>query len=176
MTRIPFILLSTADGSPITGAAPTVTISKDGGAFASATNSPVEISGGYYYVDDQIVKGAKLVKVGSDYYYVMSNGKVYVGTIIITAANSNGLVPNGRYQFGQDGKMNSLSGIIDGYYYVDNQIVKGAKLVKVGDDYYYIKTNGKVYVGTIIITEANSNGLLPKGTYVFGEDGKMIQN
>ena len=51
MTRIPFILLSTSDGSPITGAAPTVTISKDGGAFASATNTPAEIGNGYYYVD-----------------------------------------------------------------------------------------------------------------------------
>ena len=51
MTRIPFILLSTSDGSPLTGAAPTVTISKDGGAFASATNQPHEIGNGYYYVD-----------------------------------------------------------------------------------------------------------------------------
>ena len=51
MTRIPFILLSTSDGSPITGAAPSVTISKDGGAFANATNTPAEIGNGYYYVD-----------------------------------------------------------------------------------------------------------------------------
>lgn len=51
MTRIPFILLSTTDGSPITGATPTVTISKDGGAFTSATNAPAEIGNGYYYVD-----------------------------------------------------------------------------------------------------------------------------
>ena len=51
MTRIPFILLSTTDGSPITGAAPSVTISKDGGAFVSATNTPAEIGNGYYYVD-----------------------------------------------------------------------------------------------------------------------------
>lgn len=51
MTRIPFMLLSTSDGSPLTGATPSVTISKDGGAFASATNSPAEIGNGYYYVD-----------------------------------------------------------------------------------------------------------------------------
>lgn len=51
MTRIPFILLSTTDGSPITGASPTVTISKDGGAFTAATNIPSEIGNGYYYVD-----------------------------------------------------------------------------------------------------------------------------
>lgn len=51
MTRIPFILLSTTDGSPITGAAPTVTISKDGAAFAAATNTPAEIGNGYYYVN-----------------------------------------------------------------------------------------------------------------------------
>ena len=51
MTRIPFILLSTTDGTPITGATPSVTISKDGGAFANATNTPAEIGNGYYYVD-----------------------------------------------------------------------------------------------------------------------------
>ena len=51
MTRIPFILLSTTDGSPLTGAAPTVTISKDGAAFTAATNTPAEIGNGYYYVD-----------------------------------------------------------------------------------------------------------------------------
>lgn len=51
MTRIPFILLSTTDGSPLTGATPIVTISKDGAAFTSATNTPAEISNGYYYVD-----------------------------------------------------------------------------------------------------------------------------
>jgi len=51
MTRIPFILLSTTDGSPLTGATPTVTISKDGAAFTAATNAPAEIGNGYYYVD-----------------------------------------------------------------------------------------------------------------------------
>ena len=51
MTRIPFILLSTTDSSPITGAAPSVTISKDGAAFTSATNTPHETGNGYYYVD-----------------------------------------------------------------------------------------------------------------------------
>ena len=51
MTRIPFILLSTSDASPLTGATPSVTISKDGAAFASVTNQPHEIGNGYYYVD-----------------------------------------------------------------------------------------------------------------------------
>ena len=51
MTRLPFILLSTTDGSPLTGATPSVTISKDGGSFAAATNAPAEIGNGYYYID-----------------------------------------------------------------------------------------------------------------------------
>ena len=51
MTRIPFILLSTSDGSPLTGATPSVTIAKDGGSFTGATNTPTEIGNGYYYVD-----------------------------------------------------------------------------------------------------------------------------
>ena len=51
MTRIPFILLSTTDGSPITVATPSVTISKDGAAFTAATNTPAEIGNGYYYIN-----------------------------------------------------------------------------------------------------------------------------
>ena len=51
MTRVPFILLSTSDGSPLTGATPTVTISKDGAAFTTATNNPAEIGNGYYYIN-----------------------------------------------------------------------------------------------------------------------------
>lgn len=48
---IVFLLVSSIDGkTAITGAAPTVTISKAGGAFAATTNPAAEISSGFYKV------------------------------------------------------------------------------------------------------------------------------
>lgn len=46
-----FLLVSTADDrTAVTGATPTVTLSKAGGAFAAATNAASEIGSGFYKV------------------------------------------------------------------------------------------------------------------------------
>ena len=46
-----FLLVDADDGRTAeTGAAPTVTLSKNGGAFAAATNSVTEIGSGFYKV------------------------------------------------------------------------------------------------------------------------------
>ena len=45
-----FLLTATADGAAITGASPTVEISKNAGSFAAVTNSVSEISDGWYTV------------------------------------------------------------------------------------------------------------------------------
>ena len=46
-----FLLVSSSDDkTALTGATPTVTISKAGGAFAATTNPASEISGGFYKV------------------------------------------------------------------------------------------------------------------------------
>lgn len=48
---IVFLLVSTADDkTAVTGAAPTVQLSKNGGAFAAATNAVAEIGQGFYKV------------------------------------------------------------------------------------------------------------------------------
>ena len=48
---IVFLLVSVADDkAAFTGATPTVTISKAGGAFAATTGTPAEISAGFYKV------------------------------------------------------------------------------------------------------------------------------
>lgn len=48
---IVFLLVSTADDkTAVTGATPTVQISKAGGAFATTSNSAAEISNGWYKV------------------------------------------------------------------------------------------------------------------------------
>lgn len=46
-----FLLVSNVDDkTAVTGATPTVTLSKNGGAFAAATNAVAEISQGFYKV------------------------------------------------------------------------------------------------------------------------------
>jgi hypothetical protein len=47
-TILILLVSSTDDKTAITGATPTITLSKNGGAFAAATNSAVEISAGFY--------------------------------------------------------------------------------------------------------------------------------
>ncbi len=132
---------------------------------------------GKYYVNDVVVKNAGVVLVDGDYYYIRSNGTVYVGKISIGEAKANGLVEHGTYTFGSDGKMiiePTKNGIVDGKYYVDGKLVVNAGVVLVDGDYYYIRSNGTVYVGKISIGEAKANGLVEHGTYTFGSDGKMI--
>jgi len=49
--RIVFLLVNSSDDkTAVTGATPTVSLSKNGGAFATATNSAVEVGNGFYYV------------------------------------------------------------------------------------------------------------------------------
>ena len=133
---------------------------------------------GFYYVDGTIVKGAGLIEIDGDYYYITQKGSVYVGNgLAVTEANANGLKPAGTYSFDQDGKMIFKEGIVDGYYYENNLIVKGKGLVEVEGDYYFIGQKGQVYVGTnFYVTEEKANGLKPAGKYDFDADGKMIIN
>ena len=131
---------------------------------------------GYYYVNNELQKGAALIQYNGNYYYIKSNGEVYRGRLFVTLANAHNLVPAGSYEFDNEGKMIFKNGIIDGYYYVHSEIQKGAGLIKLDNDYYYIKSNGAVFVGKIFITEANAHGLLKAGSYEFGADGKLINS
>ena len=119
-----------------------------------------------------------LVEVDGDYYYIRSNGTIFVGTISIGEAKANGLVKPGAYTFLEDGKMLILppkNGIVDGKYYVDDELIKDAGIVLVDGYYYYVRSNGTVYAGgTIAIGAAKTNGYMEAGRYEFAEDGKMI--
>ena len=66
------------------------------------------------------------------------------------------------------------NGIVDGRYYVNGVMQVNLGLIKINDDYYYIHGNGVVETGTIYVNAGKTNGLLPAGTYTFGEDGKLI--
>ena len=154
-------------------------------------NGIVEENGSLYYYVDGVLTGAGLIKIGDDYYYVKtSSGEVVHGRKYwITATNR--LLPAGIYNFDKHGRMTDpptvdpdqptpevKNGIVEEngslYYYVDG-VLTGAGLIKIGDDYYYVKTSsGEVVHGRRYWITA-TNGLPVKaGRYQFTDDGKML--
>ncbi len=132
----------------------------------------------YYYVDGAIGYSAGLVEVDGSYYYIRTGGYAATGRYWVTI--TNGLLPEGFYTFGEDGKMVEETKAKNGiyyekglyYYYVDDAIRYGAGLVEVDGSYYYIRTGGYAATGRYWVSV--TNGLVPEGYYTFGEDGKMI--
>ena len=60
-----------------------------------------------------------------------------------------------------------------GYFYYKNGVLQyAAGLIQIGEDYYYIRSNGQAAIGRYWVT--THNGLMPAGMYTFGADGKMI--
>ncbi len=142
-------------------------------------NGMVSENGGiYYYVDNVLQKGAGLVKVDGAYYYVRSGGNAATGRYY--ASNTNGLIIPGWYEFAEDGKMidppEEKNGLVSEnggvFYYVDNVLQKGAGLVKIGNDYYYVRSGGNIATGTYYVS--HTNGLVTAGRYEFAADGKLI--
>ncbi len=131
----------------------------------------------YYYVNNKKTY-AGLIDIDGDCYYVNGKGVVVTGRYYVT--RTNGLVDAGWYNFGADGKMEKpepvviKNGIVteDGvmYYYVNDKKTY-AGLIKIDDDYYYV--NGSCVVVTGKYYVSRTNGLLEKGWYNFGADGKM---
>lgn len=90
-------------------------------------------------------------------------------------------LPEWGYYFDENGVIlhdpdTSKNGILeeDGvqYYYVDG-IKAPAGMIKIGDDYYYVNSNGKLIVDQTYYC-SRMNDLLPEGTYAFEADGKLI--
>ena len=147
---------------------------------------------GIYYINENgyVPMGTGLIKIEDAYYYVCYSGKLkQSGNQTITEKYANGLLPAGTYYFGVDGKMvvpteeDHTTGIVwdeanNRYVYkVDGKIQKNAGLIKIEDAYYYVCYSGKLkQSGNQTIAEEYANGLLPAGTYYFGEDGKMVTN
>lgn len=143
----------------------------------SAKNGIYAEDDGLFYYVDGVRTYAGLIQLDGDYYYVRSNGQLAVGTYWVT--KNNGLEYTGKQEFDETGKMifNTKDGIISEqgslWYYKDGELQFNAGLIQVGDDYYYIRSNGEVVHGRSYWT-TNTNGLLPEASYTFGDDGKMI--
>ena len=147
---------------------------------------------GIYYINENgyVRMGTGLIKIDDAYYYVCYSGKLkQSGNQTITEEYANGLNFVGVYYFDENCKMvvpaekDHTTGIVwdeanNRYVYkVDGKIQKNAGLIKIEDAYYYVCYSGKLkQSGNQTITEEYANGLLPAGTYYFGEDGKMVTN
>ena len=108
----------------------------------------------------------------------MVHGRIYY------VSKTNDLMKAGTYTFNEDGKMivetdqsgEKLNGIVKEsdsvwYYYVDG-VKTYAGLIKIGEDYYYVRTNGEVVHGQNYFV-SKANGLMPNGTYTFDAEGRM---
>ncbi len=141
-------------------------------------NGLVEEEDGTYYYVDGVRTYAGLIKIGNDYYYINSVGKMATGKKYVYKTND--LFPEDTYDFGTDGKMKNIPGDVvknglveeeDGtYYYVDG-VKTYAGLIKIDNDYYYINSLGKMATGKKHVYKTND--LFPEDTYDFGTDGKM---
>ena len=142
-----------------------------------------EENGTKYYYKDGVKNYAGLVKIDGDYYYVKSDCTVVCGRSYYVT-KTNGLMSNATYIFDEDGKMVIKNGIYreklgNGneylFYYVNNVRQVNTGLVQLDDgSYIYVRSGANLAVGDYYVTK--TNGLLPKGIYSFGDDGKMIKN
>ena len=138
-----------------------------------------EAKGLFYYQNNKLMKGAGLVKIGEDMYYVRSNGQVATGEYYVTKVNDTGIAKGTKLIFGADGKMQTIkNGIMeeDGkfYYYKNNKLMKGAGVVELTDEngvtfYIYVKSNGRLATGKY--WPSTRNDLLPRGEYDWGTNG-----
>ena len=132
----------------------------------------------YYYVDG-IKAPAGMIKIGNDYYYANSKGKLIVNQTYY-CSRMNGLMEEGTYAFDAEGKLipgaTDKNGIVkdeDGVlrYYVNGTLTY-AGLIKIGNDYYYVNSKCEV-VHDCDYTITWTHGLLPQGRYHFDADGKL---
>ncbi len=133
---------------------------------------------GDVYYQDYAPKNAGLVKVGDDYYFTVTDGKLFKdGVKTIYSSNANGLLNPGDYTFDADGKAvfpEGGTGIVGDIYY-ENCAPKNKGLVKLGDDYYFTMTGGRIFKdGVKTIYSTSANGLVAPGDYTFDADGKMV--
>ena len=142
-----------------------------------------EENGTKYYYKDGVKNYAGLIEISGEYYYVKSDCSVVCNRSYYVT-KSNGLMPSATYTFDADGKMVIKNGIYreklgDGneylFYYVNNVRQVNTGLVQLDDgSYIYVRSGANLAVGSYYVSK--TNGLLPKGTYTFGEDGKMVVN
>ena len=123
----------------------------------------------------------KLVEINGITYNFAADGYVTTGIHVLQDAASYNKY---AFKFGSDGSLIeklTQEGLVtdcnEDTYYInsDGVIIKDKGLIKFNDGYYYAVFSGKLLKNITYTISANkTNGLLPAGTYYFGEDCKMV--
>ena len=149
-------------------------------------NGVTEINGVLYYYDNyRLATDAGMIKNGEGFSYVRSSAEK-AGQLVVDrkywVSKGNGLLAEGMYEFDENGLIvmeNKLEGIVevDGVYYYYEAGVKqiGAGVVALTDEngetyYIYVRSDGSLATGKYWPT--TRNGLLERGEYDWGTDGK----
>lgn len=139
----------------------------------------VEKEDGTYYYEVGKPVDTGWLKVGDDYYVFTNGGKALTGLNWVGSyltQTSRDPYMKGNFFFTEDGKL--AYGVVqkeDGYYYYEAGVAKQAGLICIDGVYYLAEANGKLATGRVWVGSYASNGLLAKGYYEFGVDGKMLQ-
>ena len=147
-----------------------------------AKNGLIEEDGEFYYYVDGVKTHAGLIEIDGNYYYINSSCKA-VRDCDYFISNTNDLMPRGTYHFDVEGKMvieepepEVKNGLIEEngelYYYVDG-VKTHAGLIEIDENYYYINSSCKA-VRDCDYFISNTNDLMPRGTYHFDVEGKMV--
>ena len=132
----------------------------------------------FYYVDG-IKAPAGMIKIGDDYYYANSKGKLIVNQTYY-CSRMNGLMKEGTYAFDAKGKLipgaTDKNGIVkdeDGVlrYYVNGKVTY-VGLIEIDGNFYYVRSNGEV-VNDCVYYISWTHGLKEAGYYTFDENGKL---
>ena len=138
--------------------------------------------GDYYYCVDGVIIANGLMKIGDDYYYAKTSTGAFVCRQSYWITKTNDLLKEGIYKFDEQGRIVFPEEVKNGivaengglYYYVDGKLTR-AGLIKIDDDYYYVRTsNGEVIHGREYWITSTNGSEIPSGKYKFAEDGKMI--
>ena len=152
-------------------------------------NGIVAENGSLYYYENGNLVYAGLTQIDGDYYYVRGTGEV-VNNRSYWITKTNGLLPEGSYNFDSEGKMidppavdpnpdpepevkNGIVAENGSLYYYENGVLTYAGLIQIDGDYYYVRGTGEVVHGrSYWITK--TNGLLPEASYNFDDSGRIV--
>jgi glucan-binding YG repeat protein len=143
------------------------------GADGKMLDGIVEKDGVLYYYENGRGVEKGLVYCDGAYYFSQFMGELVVGTEFYAWMSSCDL-PEGKYEFGADGKM--LQGIVEkngGLYYYENGKGVEKGLLEYNGGYYFSEYAGKLRTSESFYAWVSSCDL-PAGVYEFGADGKML--
>lgn len=150
----------------------------DGKAVKLDTTGLLTVSGKLYYLVDGISQTG-LQLIDGEYYYFSGTYEAKSGIVYVSNAKNNSLLPEGYYLFKDNHAMadnefglwqNSLRYIRNGQPCFAGLILNDdGKIIYIGSDCMMGK-------GVCTVPANKTNGLLPEGTYAFGEDGVLVDN